>query len=700
MKAYHNTAVLKFDDDTTGNAASGAAVTVRINSTQALASIFDVDDVAIGNPLPADSNGNYAFKAADNIYDIIVSEGTANEVKLVKVEISEFLAPEILPTVIPFDTLDLAVNSTDALLVFDGATTKIKNENEMYNDVLSSSVDIDSLYNVQSIGVPSIALVKESKGTIYMQGEGGGIGLQLMQQMNTSKRETFLLVQGDSTGDATNEWVYLTALWFAEQFPRYTVNYYLWNDGTGDYAAPVILEAGRPLTLYLYNGSKPGASSSYFNGNRKPNVYAGRDFDLIIRSYGHNNGAGSALQEIINKEMEGCISIMSDQPQAEIALTLQNVDTDLEAFSATQVKATRIVSQSLGLGIIDVRSAFSWKQITGDLSEWMTDGVHPNSEGQRVWARIVTDALMNPSKQNSLSNTPMLSAQQSPLPNSRFVMWDWNTGGPLDWVPTANVDATRITSPNETMDHCLRLTGNLGTTGFLNSGDLSDYLEQRPKGHGFHFMARVYVAVGNGTSNGGRLEVTTNLGTVTSNARTESFGAFEWRIVYVDESLLDGATSLLTSVYVGNNTDVIYIDRVAIIEGSIPREPTFNANEVFSEYYYDGNVAAKNTNVITVVGDSVTLDSTAEAFPSWFVNVYGLIKGEQYTMEWSSTESVGSVLAREDLGDSGTVLETVNPLSTNKITWRPTKTSGSLQISSGAGLDPFTLSGITIRKGS
>jgi hypothetical protein len=88
MKAYHNTAVLKFDDSTTGNAASGATVTVRINSTQGLAGMFNLADVAIANPMNTDSNGNYAFKVDDNIYDIIISEGTANEVKLEKVEIS------------------------------------------------------------------------------------------------------------------------------------------------------------------------------------------------------------------------------------------------------------------------------------------------------------------------------------------------------------------------------------------------------------------------------------------------------------------------------------------------------------------------------------------------------------------------------------------------------------------------------------
>jgi len=115
MKAYHNTAVLKFDDETTGNAASGVPVTIRINNTQALASIFDLDEVATANPLTTDSNGNYAFKANDAIYDIIVSEGTANEVKLEKVEIAEIPTAPILindlSQAYEFDTVQLMKDS-------------------------------------------------------------------------------------------------------------------------------------------------------------------------------------------------------------------------------------------------------------------------------------------------------------------------------------------------------------------------------------------------------------------------------------------------------------------------------------------------------------------------------------------------------------------------------------------------------------
>lgn len=91
MKAYHNSAVLQFDDSTTGNAGAGVPVTVRLNSTQALVSIFDLDEVAIANPTTTDSKGNYAFKTNDGVYDIIISEGTGDEVVLEKVQISEFI---------------------------------------------------------------------------------------------------------------------------------------------------------------------------------------------------------------------------------------------------------------------------------------------------------------------------------------------------------------------------------------------------------------------------------------------------------------------------------------------------------------------------------------------------------------------------------------------------------------------------------
>ena len=88
MQSYHNSAVLQFDSATTGNAAVTVPVTVRVNSTQALAVIYDLAEVSKANPTATDSKGNYNFKAGNGVYDIIISEGTANEVKLEKIQLS------------------------------------------------------------------------------------------------------------------------------------------------------------------------------------------------------------------------------------------------------------------------------------------------------------------------------------------------------------------------------------------------------------------------------------------------------------------------------------------------------------------------------------------------------------------------------------------------------------------------------------
>lgn len=89
MKAYQGSVVLRNDqfDALSGkddlNAGVGKSVTVRIASSPpgqgALASIFDIDEVGIGNPLTTDSKANYVFKAADAEYDLVIEEGTEDE---------------------------------------------------------------------------------------------------------------------------------------------------------------------------------------------------------------------------------------------------------------------------------------------------------------------------------------------------------------------------------------------------------------------------------------------------------------------------------------------------------------------------------------------------------------------------------------------------------------------------------------------
>ena len=83
MQTYNNSVVLKFDNGTTGNADSGAPVTVRFTDVAAgagaLATIYDNQGIQILNPLTTDLNGNYTFKVDAGTYDIVIREGDANQ---------------------------------------------------------------------------------------------------------------------------------------------------------------------------------------------------------------------------------------------------------------------------------------------------------------------------------------------------------------------------------------------------------------------------------------------------------------------------------------------------------------------------------------------------------------------------------------------------------------------------------------------
>jgi hypothetical protein len=117
MRVYNNSVVLRNDgvDPSTSNAdlnaALGVNVTVRVASTPiaglgVLASIFNIADVAIANPMQTDDKGNYQFKVVDGVYDVVIAEGTADEQILSSEEIVE---------------LDVAANINDLSLpyIFD-----------------------------------------------------------------------------------------------------------------------------------------------------------------------------------------------------------------------------------------------------------------------------------------------------------------------------------------------------------------------------------------------------------------------------------------------------------------------------------------------------------------------------------------------------------------------------------------------------
>jgi hypothetical protein len=91
MRTYANTVTNKFVTETNGTAGAGALVTVYTAGSAVKAPLFDVLGAAITNPLSADDEGNYAFKVADGIYDLVINEGALSETRIDRLQIAEII---------------------------------------------------------------------------------------------------------------------------------------------------------------------------------------------------------------------------------------------------------------------------------------------------------------------------------------------------------------------------------------------------------------------------------------------------------------------------------------------------------------------------------------------------------------------------------------------------------------------------------
>jgi len=165
MKAFNEKVILRnvaIDPQGGGKdliAAINTPVTVFDTGTTNKPDLFDLDDVAISNPVNTDIKGNVVFKVADGIYDIVGASGTPNETRWDQVEIIA-LSIKNLNHTSNFDTLAQAIASTDTDIIFDGAVLKIKDRSGSYWDVvLSSTVTEDEKNIIQLTGIPTLSII-------------------------------------------------------------------------------------------------------------------------------------------------------------------------------------------------------------------------------------------------------------------------------------------------------------------------------------------------------------------------------------------------------------------------------------------------------------------------------------------------------------------------------------------------------------
>ena len=77
---------------------------------------------------------------------------------------------------------------------------------------------------------------------------------QLLFKLTNEFEDCSVFVNGDSTGDETDEWVYLLAQWYSEKFPQYSVYYQDWNGA--NYAETRITIGPHQYDLKLHHGRR------------------------------------------------------------------------------------------------------------------------------------------------------------------------------------------------------------------------------------------------------------------------------------------------------------------------------------------------------------------------------------------------------------------------------------------------------------
>ncbi|MEV4991195.1 SGNH/GDSL hydrolase family protein [Pseudarthrobacter sp. LMD1-1-1.1] len=194
-----------------------------------------------------------------------------------------------------------------------------------------------------------------------------------------------MVVFGDSTGNDSDEFVFLLAKQMSDHYNR-PVLMHRWINSA--YTAPLTIGAGGNAPINIWNGSVPGQTGDYALTNLAKMAPDGLAVDLVMMNYGHNyKGVWNAEQTTLK-----LAQAVDDKLGAKAMLyMLQNPENPEADNSAAVVNLFRNLTKDSGYEAVDVYAAFKAK---GDIAPLLVDNIHPNPAGSKVWADAVAPKLI------------------------------------------------------------------------------------------------------------------------------------------------------------------------------------------------------------------------------------------------------------------------------------------------------------------
>ena len=385
----------------------------------------------------------------------------------------------------------------------------------------------------------------------------------LMRRLAINATDLNVLIISDSTGNGTNEWVYLLSNWYATEYPAYSVEYKLWDDGVGDYAAAVSISTGTGAnTLTVYNFANSGKNIDFGLGSKFNNSVALLpNCDLIIINHGHNMYAVSdddyTDRVRVPRFISGVGQTVQAHPDAGLIMIAQNPRRDDDQ----QQRITEALNKAASLLNADIANVYDLFINQNKSPSLYIDNVHPSDAGTALYLQSVI-ALHNV---NSIPK-PAVSSYDLQLKNT-LINGDFSAFGgatPDNWTSSGTI----------TKEGTTFFGGNGYSVGVEDANSFLQYafpVINKPAiiGKWVTLSVLMYIESGAGVRSG-RIGIATPLDPSTNSTELApgvSTGGWKW--VSVSAKIRDTSGYILVKI-LGDAGGAVFVDRAILVQGKLP----------------------------------------------------------------------------------------------------------------------------------
>lgn len=439
------------------------------------------------------------------------------------------------------------------------------------NALIDVTTGIEPVEAITLKGLPQTAGAPEGYGDVAdtvnsLFSNGIHSTAKLFNKLAGDSGDACILVVGDSTGNEQTEWIYLYASWLANQFPKYTVNYYMW--GATSYAAPVIIQSGTGTnSLDIYNASVAGS---------KPNKFAGANFkaavvdiprvDLFILNHGLNLIISSTRDQYFFRTpeyLEFIASVTQIHDGCGVVMMAQNPRRDDDNY---QVVYNAIIDAASVINS-DVSNAYLKFIAENKNPALYADNVHPNSAGQQLFLSAIKE----------ISNTGIPRSALSPFNGSGKNIYEndfsgYSSGAPSGWELISS-SASLENSIFETAGKSVKLTSVAGNVSLMQyTIPINDIYQIRNKW--ITLTARLYIDPAS-VGQVGLVGIWTPSLTTNNTIGEKERGGWFWHSIsyFVPADAADVRLRVFASGLSSTASgQVVYVDRVILSSGRLPKD--------------------------------------------------------------------------------------------------------------------------------